>query len=108
MDLWDQAKDILALALEQAPEERPDFVRRACAENDELREEVESLLFYHDQADTLLETPAALHVLDQSPGAMPGKRVGAYRITREIGHGGMAVVYLGERDDGQFRMRAGY
>ncbi|HTR37306.1 MAG TPA: protein kinase [Bryobacteraceae bacterium] len=106
MDLWDRAKDILVLALERAPEERDDFVRRACGENDELREEVESLLFYHDQADTLLETPAALHVLEQSPGAVPGRLVGAFRIVREIGHGGMAVVYLGERDDGQFRMRA--
>ncbi|MBZ5609466.1 MAG: protein kinase [Acidobacteriia bacterium] len=106
MDLWNQAKDILALALEQAPEARDDFVRQVCGDNHELREEVQSLLLYHDQADTLLETPAALHVLDRSPGAIPGGRVGAYRITREIGQGGMAAVYLGERDDGQFRMRA--
>jgi serine/threonine protein kinase len=30
---------------------------------------------------------------------MTGRRIGAYRILREIGQGGMAVVYLGERDD---------
>ncbi|MGA8310372.1 MAG: protein kinase, partial [Terriglobales bacterium] len=32
-----------------------------------------------------------------------GKRLGAYRVVRAIGHGGMAVVYLGERDDDNFR-----
>ncbi len=29
--------------------------------------------------------------------------MGAYRILREIGQGGMAVVYLGERDDQNYR-----
>ena len=36
---------------------------------------------------------------------MTGKRIGAYRIIREIGQGGMAVVYLAERADDQYRKR---
>lgn len=32
-----------------------------------------------------------------------GTRVGAYRVVRQIGRGGMGVVYLAERDDGQYR-----
>ena len=36
---------------------------------------------------------------------MAGKRIGAYRIIREIGNGGMAVVYLAERADDQYRKR---
>jgi eukaryotic-like serine/threonine-protein kinase len=32
-------------------------------------------------------------------------RIGAYRVVREIGRGGMSVVYLGERDDGAFEQR---
>jgi eukaryotic-like serine/threonine-protein kinase len=35
----------------------------------------------------------------------PGTRIGPYRLIEEAGRGGMAVVYLAERDDGEFRMR---
>lgn len=35
----------------------------------------------------------------------PGARLGVFRVVRELGRGGMGVVYLGERDDGQYRQR---
>lgn len=35
----------------------------------------------------------------------PGTRVGVFRIERELARGGMGVVYLAERDDGQFRQQ---
>lgn len=35
----------------------------------------------------------------------PGERVGPWRISRTIGRGGMATVYLAERADGQFEQR---
>jgi serine/threonine protein kinase/tetratricopeptide (TPR) repeat protein/TolB-like protein len=102
---WEQIKEIVATALEQTIEQRPVFVREACGDDDALRQEVESLLLHHDRADSLLEGPAAMHLFDAHASSMTGRRVGAYRITREIGHGGMAVVYLAERDDREFRKR---
>jgi eukaryotic-like serine/threonine-protein kinase len=100
---WDQVKELFALALEREPAERSGFLRQVCADDDRLRAEVESLLSSFDGADTFLEDcPAADLLLEQSQ-AIAGKKIGAYRIVREIGRGGMAVVYLGERDDQSYR-----
>ena len=38
--------------------------------------------------------------------AMPGRQLGAWRITGVIGHGGMGAVYAVERDDGAYTQRA--
>src|SRR5690606_31006528 len=42
--------------------------------------------------------------VDEGPGAAQwvGQRVGAFRLTRLIGEGGMAIVFHGERDTGEF------
>jgi serine/threonine-protein kinase len=34
---------------------------------------------------------------------MTGRHIGSYRLARLIGHGGMGAVYLGVRNDDQFR-----
>jgi len=101
---WDQVKEILALALELSPEERTGFIRNACGDDAAVRAEVESLLLHYAGADSLLENSPTTEALSFSP-VMEGKRIGAYRIVREIGRGGMAVVYLGERDDQNYRKR---
>lgn len=44
----------------------------------------------------LLRTRLAAHVLQ------PGERIGAWRVVRELGRGGMGLVCLAERDDGEF------
>jgi serine/threonine protein kinase/tetratricopeptide (TPR) repeat protein len=102
---WDQVRTILANALEMRPEERTGFVRQACGSDLALLAEVESLLANHDQADSLLEHSPAARWLSFDPDAWTGKRVGAYKVIRQLGEGGMAIVFLGERDDDHFRKR---
>jgi eukaryotic-like serine/threonine-protein kinase len=100
---WDQVKELFGLALERDPAERTDFLRLACAGDESLRSEVESLLSSFDGASTFLEDCPAANLFSAQSRAIAGKRIGPYRILREIGHGGMAVVYLGARDDQNYR-----
>ena len=101
---WDQIKEILASALEHSPGERTNFLRQACGQDDGLRAEVESLLANCDGAESLLEEAAA-NVLALPMDAMVGTQIGAYRIIEKSGQGGMAVVYLAERADKEYRKR---
>ena len=99
---WERIKEIVASALELDPTQRTEFVRQRCGGDDELRHEVESLLSCPDGADSILENPPAPNLFPPAEESMVGRRIGAYRIIREIGQGGMGVVYLAARDDREF------
>lgn len=104
---WGEIKSILASVLEAEQAQRDGVLKDLCGGDDELRREVESLLALEARADAVLDSVAAPGALlradvTASPAAPP-TMIGAYRILREIGHGGMGVVYLGERADGEYR-----
>ncbi len=83
--------------LELAPARRAAYLDEACRGHPEVRLQVEALLGFLDDARTDDLFPS----LDggiQRPLAM-GERIGPYRILRELGAGGMGVVFLAERDD---------
>lgn len=100
---WEQVKELFTLALERDPAERSVFLRQACGGDESLLAEIESLLSSFDGAATFLEDCPAADLFSAQSRAMVGKRIGAYRIIRECGHGGMAVVYLAERADEEYR-----
>ena len=98
---WEKIKQVLGECLERPPEERPAYLDDACAGDLELRREVESLSASYEAAGDMMEEPALGR--EDSPADMEGRRVGPYRIVREIGEGGMARVYLAVRADDAFR-----
>src|SRR2546430_9844819 len=100
-----QINDLFSSALEQSPGEREAFLRQACGNDQSLYAEVESLLLHYD--DSFMEESPASEIPSFPGHAMVGKQIGAYRIIRECGHGGMAVVYLAGRADREDRKRVG-
>ena len=54
---WRRMADLFQQALEIPPEERDDFLRRACGEDLRLRRAVESLLTADGEAGDFLEHP---------------------------------------------------
>jgi serine/threonine protein kinase len=106
LERWSQIEEVFQSALDCAPENRAMFLDSACGEDAELRHEIESLLASHEKSG--FTAPAAfenaLDVLEQRTAQLnEGRAVGAYRILRRIGRGGMGSVYLAARADDAYR-----
>ena len=79
------------------PEERAAFLADACAGDETLRVQIESLLAQPDSTVGRLVTPAlavvAQTATDSGPASLIGRRLGVYQMLALLGVGGMGEVY---------------
>ena len=96
-DRWELLVRLHSAALEREESQRSAFLRDACAGDEDLRRELESLLAYEKQGEAFLETPAleaaAQELAGDNTPLEPGTRLGPYEILAPIGAGGMGQVY---------------
>lgn len=94
-------------ALEVPAAGRREWIERECTDPDIRREVLEMLDSRQEACSWFDRFERDLGALAPSPPPLAGadrsgQRIGPYEILREIGHGGMGVVYLARRADGEF------
>lgn len=102
---WQIIKSILDGALAVPQTRRAEFLAHRCGDDAALREEIESLLKFETEEITLFEKSAFDLMMPAAPppeNIFLGRTIGKYKLTKEIGAGGMGLVFLGERADGEF------
>ena len=131
-DNWDRAKELFEAALELDSSHRASFLAENCRDEG-LRQQVEKLLTNYQEAGNFLDDPVlnpsipapytpaesqpdgasrprpqsvdllATATSAEAEDPMVGRQLGAYKLVRRVGQGGMAAVFLASRADNEYR-----
>jgi tetratricopeptide (TPR) repeat protein len=103
-DRWNRIQSVFLSLADLPPEEQAEHLAAACGDDGELYAEVQSLLDSDRQSPQRISGAIAGEAgLFTGVRNLAGDRLGAWRVVREIGRGGMGTVYLAVRDDDQFQ-----
>ena len=111
---WQRIAAIFDEVIEESEDTRAALLDRLCAGDMEVQREVEALIgadAASNRFDRGVEAARNLVAADWARGdenqsTHAGEHIGPWRVLREVGRGGMGVVLLAERADGQFEQRA--
>src|SRR5256885_13802391 len=101
---WQQLDQLFHAAVEREPEQRSAFLDEACASDEVLRKEVETLLIARENAESFIENPAleveaealAREQVSRGANSVLGQTISHYRVIELLGAGGMGDVYLAQ------------
>jgi serine/threonine protein kinase/tetratricopeptide (TPR) repeat protein len=95
---WQKIQELFEAVLAQPPQDRVLFLSQACAGDESLRQEVESLLASDSAEESPFENAAskvaAGWMTEQQSSDLIGQHIGRYEILSILGSGGMGEVYL--------------
>ena len=91
---FNRLKEVFQQALDVPPERRSEWLAEQVGSDPELLALVTTMLDASGTPGGFLDSPLEVDPEDVFPIIQPGDRVGKYEIVREIGRGGMGVVYL--------------
>lgn len=109
--------DIFQAALDLPESERDEFLSQRCENDPDLIDEVRSLLNASASDGPLSDSQLSgarnrmmteLFAIDDAGEDLTGKTIGNWHIRRRIARGGLATVYIADRNDGEFEQKAAF
>ena len=113
-DRWRLVGSIFDRIVDAAPEDRATLLKELCADDTSLRRDVEQLIAADISAhgfDSGVDSASGAAAAEWASGTeektwQTHERIGPWRVLSELGRGGMGIVLLAERADGQFEQHA--